>query len=109
VIDSQRSFWDGGYVSEGGHLVREPRPNVAAEAGALNWGERSFTEHGRLPATPLPTPAAPVIPESAAATVVLPPLPQLGEPVSQSRPLDFILPDPNLISWRKAIRRPESE
>lgn len=35
LVDAKGSFWDGRYVNEGGHLVRDLRANVAAEAGAL--------------------------------------------------------------------------
>ena len=39
LVDSRGTFWDGRYVQEGGHLVRDLRANVAAEAGALNTYE----------------------------------------------------------------------
>ena len=35
LVDSKGSFWDARYVNEGGHVVRDLRANVAAEAGAL--------------------------------------------------------------------------
>jgi len=35
LVDSKGSYWDGRYVNEGGHVVRDLRANVAAEAGAL--------------------------------------------------------------------------
>jgi len=39
LVDSQGAFWDARYVNEGGHLARDLRANVAAEAGALNTYE----------------------------------------------------------------------
>ncbi len=39
VVDSQGSFWDGRYVSEGGSPVRDLRADIAAEAGALQTYE----------------------------------------------------------------------
>lgn len=39
LIDSQGTSWDGRYVNEGGHVVRDLRADVAAEAGALNTYE----------------------------------------------------------------------
>lgn len=35
LVDSKGSFWDARYVNEGGHVVRDLRADVAAEAGAL--------------------------------------------------------------------------
>ncbi|MBV8614293.1 MAG: manganese catalase family protein [Acetobacteraceae bacterium] len=35
LVDSKGTFWDGRYVNEGGHVVRDLRADVAAEAGAL--------------------------------------------------------------------------
>ena len=35
LIDSRGSTWDARYVSEGGHVVRDLRADIAAEAGAL--------------------------------------------------------------------------
>jgi Mn-containing catalase len=32
--------WDGRYVNEGGHVIRDLRANIAAEAGALNTYEQ---------------------------------------------------------------------
>lgn len=40
LVDSKGLSWDGRYVNEGGHLVRDLRANVAAEAGALNTYEQ---------------------------------------------------------------------
>jgi Mn-containing catalase len=39
LIDSQGTYWDGRYVQGGGHIVRDLRADVAAEAGALNTYE----------------------------------------------------------------------
>ena len=39
LVDAKGSFWDARYVNEGGHLARDLRSNVAAEAGALNTYE----------------------------------------------------------------------
>lgn len=35
LVDSKGVFWDAKYVNEGGHVTRDLRSNVAAEAGAL--------------------------------------------------------------------------
>ena len=35
LVDSKGLSWDGRYVNEGGHVVRDLRANIAAEAGAL--------------------------------------------------------------------------
>ena len=35
LVNSKGTFWDARYVNEGGHVVRDLRANVAAEAGAL--------------------------------------------------------------------------
>lgn len=35
LVDSRGSFWDGRYVNEGGHVIRDLRADIAAEAGAL--------------------------------------------------------------------------
>ena len=35
LVDSKGVFWDAKYVNEGGHVIRDLRSNVAAEAGAL--------------------------------------------------------------------------
>jgi len=35
LVDSKGAFWDARYVNEGGHVARDLRSNVAAEAGAL--------------------------------------------------------------------------
>jgi Mn-containing catalase len=35
LVDSKGLSWDGRYVNEGGHVIRDLRANVAAEAGAL--------------------------------------------------------------------------
>jgi Mn-containing catalase len=40
LIDSKGSTWDSRYVNEGGHVVRDLRANIAAEAGALNTYEQ---------------------------------------------------------------------
>ena len=40
LIDSKGLTWDGRYVNEGGHVVRDLRANIAAEAGALNTYEQ---------------------------------------------------------------------
>ncbi len=39
LVDEQGTFWDGRYIDEGGHVVRDLRADVAAEAGALNTYE----------------------------------------------------------------------
>lgn len=39
LVDAKGSFWDARYVNEGGHLARDLRADVAAEAGALNTYE----------------------------------------------------------------------
>ncbi len=39
LLDSQGSNWDSRYVSEGGHVVRDLRADIAAEAGALQTYE----------------------------------------------------------------------
>ncbi len=39
LVDDQGTWWDARYVQEGGHVVRDLRSNVAAEAGALNTYE----------------------------------------------------------------------
>ncbi|MGE0226297.1 MAG: manganese catalase family protein [Acetobacteraceae bacterium] len=39
LVDAQGAFWDARYVNEGGHLARDLRADVAAEAGALNTYE----------------------------------------------------------------------
>ncbi len=39
LVDSKGSYWDARYVNEGGHLARDLRANLAAEAGALNTYE----------------------------------------------------------------------
>jgi Mn-containing catalase len=39
LVDDQGTYWDGRYVVEGGHVVRDLRANVSAEAGALNTYE----------------------------------------------------------------------
>ena len=39
LVDSKGSFWDSRYVNEGGHVVRDLRANIAAEAGALTTYE----------------------------------------------------------------------
>jgi Mn-containing catalase len=39
LVDSKGVSWDSRYVNEGGHLARDLRANVAAEAGALNTYE----------------------------------------------------------------------
>lgn len=36
LVDAKGSSWDARYVNEGGHLARDLRADVAAEAGALN-------------------------------------------------------------------------
>jgi Mn-containing catalase len=35
LVDSKGTFWDSRYVNEGGHVTRDLRANIAAEAGAL--------------------------------------------------------------------------
>ena len=35
LVDSKGTYWDARYVNEGGHVTRDLRSNVAAEAGAL--------------------------------------------------------------------------
>ena len=40
LVDSKGLSWDGRYVNEGGHTVRDLRSNIAAEAGALNTYEQ---------------------------------------------------------------------
>lgn len=40
LVDSKGLTWDGRYVNEGGHVVRDLRANIAAEAGALNTYEQ---------------------------------------------------------------------
>ena len=35
LVDSKGTFWDARYVNEGGHVARDLRADVAAEAGAL--------------------------------------------------------------------------
>lgn len=35
LVDAKGTFWDGRYVQEGGHLVRDLRADIAAEGGAL--------------------------------------------------------------------------
>jgi Mn-containing catalase len=35
LVDSKGSYWDARYVNEGGHVARDLRADVAAEAGAL--------------------------------------------------------------------------
>ena len=35
LVDSKGLSWDGRYVNEGGHVIRDLRANIAAEAGAL--------------------------------------------------------------------------
>lgn len=40
LVDSKGLSWDSRYVNEGGHVVRDLRANVAAEAGALNTYEQ---------------------------------------------------------------------
>ncbi|MBV8401116.1 MAG: manganese catalase family protein [Acetobacteraceae bacterium] len=39
LVDSKGTYWDGRYVQEGGHLVRDLRADIAAEGGALNTYE----------------------------------------------------------------------
>lgn len=39
LVDSKGTFWDSRYVNEGGHVVRDLRADIAAEAGALNTYE----------------------------------------------------------------------
>lgn len=39
LVDSQGLTWDARYVNEGGHLARDLRADIAAEAGALNTYE----------------------------------------------------------------------
>lgn len=39
LVDSKGLSWDARYVSEGGHLARDLRADVSAEAGALNTYE----------------------------------------------------------------------
>lgn len=39
LIDSKGTFWDARYVNEGGHVVRDLRADIAAEAGALTTYE----------------------------------------------------------------------
>ncbi|WPP04836.1 manganese catalase family protein [Methylocella tundrae] len=40
LVDSKGTTWDSRYVSEGGHVVRDLRANISAEAGALNTYEQ---------------------------------------------------------------------
>lgn len=40
LVDSKGLTWDARYVNEGGHVVRDLRANIAAEAGALNTYEQ---------------------------------------------------------------------
>jgi Mn-containing catalase len=40
LVDSKGLTWDGRYVNEGGHVIRDLRANIAAEAGALNTYEQ---------------------------------------------------------------------
>ncbi|MDA8252222.1 MAG: manganese catalase family protein [Rhodospirillales bacterium] len=40
LVDSKGLSWDARYVNEGGHLARDLRANLAAEAGALNTYEQ---------------------------------------------------------------------
>lgn len=40
LVDSKGLTWDSRYVNEGGHVVRDLRANIAAEAGALNTYEQ---------------------------------------------------------------------
>ena len=35
LVDSKGAFWDARYVNEGGHVTRDLRADIAAEAGAL--------------------------------------------------------------------------
>lgn len=44
LVDSRGAFWDGRYVNEGGHVIRDLRANVAAEAGALATYEALLME-----------------------------------------------------------------
>jgi Mn-containing catalase len=49
LVDSRGSTWDARYVNEGGHVIRDLRADVAAEAGALNTYEallRSAPDEG---------------------------------------------------------------
>ena len=39
LVDDQGTYWDARYVQEGGHVVRDLRADVAAEAGALDTYE----------------------------------------------------------------------
>lgn len=39
LVDSKGTWWDSRYVVEGGHLARDLRADVSAEAGALNTYE----------------------------------------------------------------------
>lgn len=39
LVDSKGAFWDARYVNEGGHVARDLRADVAAEAGALETYE----------------------------------------------------------------------
>ncbi len=39
LVDDQGASWNAGYVNEGGHVVRDLRADIAAEAGALNTYE----------------------------------------------------------------------
>jgi Mn-containing catalase len=40
LVDSKGAFWDARYVNEGGHVVRDLRADIAAEAGALTTYEQ---------------------------------------------------------------------